>query len=187
MLAPFAKLYSSSPPFLPISLQALRCCRCRSHSARSSSSLPLNSASSSSATDGGTGGAAADGIAGAAPAGRPGGGGGGGGADNGLLSASTKSPALSSAYSCFWMSCRISGYRGSTSCVAVRPALFLMRGLDPASSIISISACANGCWAGGSEFDQRIAVCRGVSRSRREMGSHSKPGWSRRRSMISSV
>ena len=39
----------------------------------------------------------------------------------------------------------------------------------------------------GRVFIYRIAECKGVSPSMREMGSHSNPSWSRRVSIISSI
>ena len=141
------------------SLVYLRCFAFRllSHSARSSSSLPLNSASSSLSS----------GTSSRAPW---------------LVELLTlmKSPAFWFAYSCFWMSSRSSVLVGSTSWYGVRRALFLTRVLEPASSIISTMALPKGRWAGGSEFIHLMTVWSGVSPSRVFTGSHSNSGWSRR-------
>ena len=64
-----------------------------------------------------------------------------------------------------------------------------MRGSLPASHIMVIRPDANSAVSGVAwrELIYRIAECRGVSPSMRLIGSHSKPSWSRRMSIISSI
>lgn len=131
-----------------------------SHSALSSSSLPLNSPSLSSSSC-------------PFPF------------DTDTSPTLTKSPAFKLAYSCLRITSLNPSFPGSTSCSGVSPPLFFTLALDPASSIISTNAFPNSRCAGGSELIHRIAQCKGVSPSERLIGSHSKPGWSRRASMTS--